>query len=207
MSRAIRHSEEAADAAIRRAALAGAGNDAGWLSEIDPSLLRRLDATPRLQSRLFDIRSGVGGDPARLPVPVGRVIALAPQRQREAALSAGLAYHIAATGPALSKEGVTALSVIFGRGALTFALSHFHLSPPASSLLSFEDEKVQRLVEADGWAILGLWAADNGLAPVWLRDWQGRQEGGSISLVRSAAITIGAAVATVRAEARKGVEQ
>lgn len=209
MPRAIRHHENAActDAAIRRAALAGAGNGAGWLTEIDANLLRRMDATPRLQSRLFHMRAGTGGDPARLPVEVGHLMTLAPQMQREAALSAGLTYHISAAGPALSKEGVTALATIFGRNVLTFALSHIHLSPPASALLGFEDKRVQRLIEADGWAILSLWAAEGGLAPVWLRDWQNKQEDGSISLIRSAAIAIGAAVATVLVEACKGAEQ
>ncbi|MEY9381418.1 hypothetical protein [Rhizobium leguminosarum] len=67
----------------------------------------------------------------------------------------------------------------------------------------FEDEEVRRLAEADGWAILGFWLADNGLAPIWLSEWESRRDGGSISLIRSAALAIGKAVAIAQWESRR----
>ncbi|MCJ9721404.1 hypothetical protein MOV66_05225 [Agrobacterium sp. SHOUNA12C] len=205
MTRAGSHGEQVAlrDVAVRRAALAGAGCGARWLSEIDADLLRRLDATPRLQSRLFHARAEIGGDPACLPVEAGHLLTLLPQMQRKAALSAGLTCHLAAVGPVLSKDKVAALTAIFGDDVLAFAFGHTHLSPPAPVLLGFEDEEVRRLVEADGWAILGLWLADSGLAPIWLGDWESRRDGGSISLIRSAALSIGKAVAIVQWESRR----
>ncbi|MEF3129740.1 hypothetical protein [Rhizobium leguminosarum] len=205
MTRAGGHGEQAAlkDVAVRRAALAGAGCGAGWLSEIDADLLRHLDATPRLQSRLFHARAETGGDPTCLPVEAGHLLTLSPRMQREAALSAGLTYHLAAAGPVLSKDKVAALTDIFGEDALAFACGHAHLSPSAPTLPGFEDEEVRRLAEADGWAILGFWLADNGLAPIWLSEWESRRDGGSISLIRSAALAIGKAVAIAQWESRR----
>ncbi|MFW8584046.1 hypothetical protein ACOJBM_01115 [Rhizobium beringeri] len=152
MTRAGSHGEQAAleDVAVRRAALAGAGCGAGWLSEIDADLLRHLDATPRLQSRLFHARAETGGDPACLPVEAGHLLTLSPRMQREAALSVGLTYHLAAAGPVLSKDKVAALTAIFGEDALVFACGHAHLSPSAPTLPGFEDEEVRRFAEA-GW--------------------------------------------------------
>jgi hypothetical protein len=177
------------------------------LSEIDADLLRRMDATPRLQSRLFLARADIGGDPACLPVRACHLLTLSPPVQRQAALSAGLTYHLAAVGPVVSKDGVAALAAIFGEDVLTFAFGHAALSPPAPSLPGFEDDEVRRLVEADGWAILSLWLADNGLAPIWLGDWESRRGGGSISLIRSAAISIGTAVATAQWKSSMGAER
>jgi len=209
MTRASRHNEKAAlkDAAIRRAALSGAGDGAGWLTEIDANLLRRLDATPRLQSRLVHIRGSIGGDPACLPVEAGHLMTLSPQMQRDAAIFAGLTYHLSAFGPALGQDRIVALTAMFSQNALAFALRHSRLSPPASTVLSFEEENVRWLIEADGWAILSIWVAECGLAPVWLDDWHSRRDGGSISVTRSAAIAIGTAVATALWETRAGAEQ
>lgn len=209
MTRAIRHGELTMlkDAEIRRAALLGAGCGTGWLADIDADLLSRLDATPRLQLRLFKARADLDGDPACLPDDAGRLIALSPRLQRQAALSAGLAYHLSAAGPVVDRGEMVALGAIFGDGHLMVALGLAHLSPPASALLRFEDEAVRRLVEADGWAILRLWLADCGLSPRWLHAWENRQGEGSISLIRSAAIAIGAAVATVIWEHPMGAER
>lgn len=195
------------DAAIRRAALLGAGSDVAWLAEVDANLLRRLGAIPRLQSRLFDLRAGTHGDPAQLPVEAGHLIALPPQIQQQAAIFAGANYHLSAFGPALAQDTIAALTTLFGASAVAFALQHSYLSPPVSTVLSLDDEDVQSFVEADGWAVLGIWVTECGLAPIWIDDWRNRWSGGSMSLIRSAAIAIGAAAAAALWETRAGAGQ
>jgi hypothetical protein len=182
-----------ADAKLRRAALAAANLSAveGWPSEVDAGLRGR--KAPRLEKRLFAALTIAGGDPMALKADARRFMIMTNEQRQTAAIAAGLTYHLSAIGTVIDKQAMTSLLALFGELPLSVALSNAHLAPQPVGSLGVREEGLKRLVEADGWAILDLWAAGQGLASVW-RGWNGKAAGGSVSLVASAALAIASAV-------------
>jgi hypothetical protein len=182
-----------AGAKLRRAALASADlrSCKGWPSEFEASFGDR--TSPRLEKRLFASLTERNGDPAMLEADARRLIAMADDQRHMAAVAAGLIYHLPAMGTVMDRQVMNALASRFGEFPLSIALSHAHLSPKSVTLLDVLDEGLRHFVEADGWAILDLWAAEQGLARIW-RGWNGKTTGGSVSLVATAALAIALAV-------------
>lgn len=186
------------NAAIRRNALNAIDADqAGpWLSELAPALSGRIATMRRMQARLFEQLVDDACDPAELPEAVRRLLSLGSGERRNAAIWAGLAYHIASFGPAMTRGTIERLSAVFGKMGVAFALANSHIAATAPSQLPEDDNRFRALVEADGWAILKLWAGGHGLEPIWQAGWGRGCEGGSVSLHRPAVEAIAAALDT-----------
>jgi hypothetical protein len=144
------------NAAIRRNALDAfdVGGAGLWLSKVDPRLARRIATMRRMQARLFEQVTRDACDPAELPEIVRCLLSLSPAARRDAAIWAGLAYHIASFGPAMTRGTIEALSTTFGKETVAFALANSHLAAAAPSPSPRDDDRLRALVEADGWAIL-----------------------------------------------------
>ncbi|ASY65731.1 hypothetical protein SJ05684_b47490 (plasmid) [Sinorhizobium sojae CCBAU 05684] len=155
------------NAAIRLSALnaADASKAQPWLSELDENLARRLASTKRMRARIFGGLVSDAGDPADLSDPVRRLLSLTPEARRTTAIGAGLAYHIASLGPAMARETIEALAVIFGREVVSFALANSYLVAAAPLPSRQLGDQYPGIVEADGWAILRLLASGTGLDP------------------------------------------
>lgn len=182
-----------ADAKLRRAALACADLSVceAWPPEFDAALRDRMP--PRLEKRLFASLVESSGDPAVLETDVRLLIGMTDSQRQRAAVTAGLIYHLPAMGAVIGRGAMDALTALFGKLPLSIALSYAHLSPIAAGSLDVSGEELRQLVEADGWVILDLWAAEQGLARNW-RGWSRRAGSGSLSLVASAAVAIASAV-------------
>ncbi|WP_157813765.1 hypothetical protein [Sinorhizobium meliloti] len=114
------------DARIRRSALlaATAQDLARGANGLDAALCRRMAALPRMQARLFERITEAAGDPAACGDVLRRFLLLPSDARKEAALRAGLTYHLNAFGTAFARDIVEALSGVFGKGAVRFALAH-----------------------------------------------------------------------------------
>ncbi|MBB4189201.1 hypothetical protein GGE07_005882 [Sinorhizobium terangae] len=168
----------------------------------DAALCRRMAALPRMQARLFERIADLAGDPADCTGDLRQFLLLSPDARNEAALRAGLTYHLNAFGTAFSRTVLEALSAAFGLQAVRFALAHAGLSPSSVVPLNPAQDESRRLVLADGCRILALWLRSLRLADAWQLAW-GDLNAASLTLVRPAACAIGAAVASAMAADRE----
>lgn len=184
------------NAAIRRSALGAVDASASfpWLGELDPRLADRITTAPRLQARLFERVARDECDPAGLAEDLRRFLLLDAAARRRAAIRAGLAYHIASFGLAVTRSTLETLTAAFGKRAVAFALANSHLAAGVSPAAQQDGNRLHAMIEADGWAILKLWTSSRGLARLWQAGWGKGCEGGSVSLRGAAAQAIAAAV-------------
>lgn len=195
------------DAHIRRSVLVAAKAEdmARGADGLDATLCRRMAALPRMQTRLFEWIAQAVGDPASCSDSLRRFLLLPSDARKEAALRAGLTYHLNAFGTAFAREIVEALSGVFGNEAVRFAFAHAALSPASAAPLDPSQDESRRLVLADGGRILTLWCKSERLADAWQPDW-GDLDAGSVTLIRPAACAIGAAAAAATIAERDGAD-
>ncbi|WP_026615940.1 hypothetical protein [Ensifer aridi] len=209
MRSAIRHDGAKAleDAQIRRSVLlaAKAEDIARGADGFDAALCRRMAALPRMQARLFERIAKAAGDPASCGENLRRFLLLPPDARKEAALRAGLTYHLNAFGTAFAREIVEALSGVFGTQAVRFALAHAALSPASAAPLDPAKAESRRLVLADGCRILALWFKSEQMADAWQPDW-GDLDAASVTLMRPVACAVGAAAAAAMIAEREGAD-
>ncbi|RVG45963.1 hypothetical protein [Sinorhizobium meliloti] len=182
-----------ADAKLRRAALACADLSASglWPPNFEAGFCGRMSR--RIEKRLFASLAERDGDPVTLETAARLLVAMTDDERHQAAVAAGLIYHLSALGTVIDRHALSALTALFGKPSLSIALSCAHVSPRAAQSLGVSDEEWKQVVEADGWAILDLWAAEHGLTQTW-RGWSRQAVGGSVFLVASAALAIASAV-------------
>ena len=182
-----------AEAKLRRAALASVefGVADARPPEFEAGL--RGPISPRLERRLFAALAERNGDPAMLAAEVRLLVGMTDDQRHRAAIAAGLTYHLPAIGAVMDRSTIDKLTDLFGTSPLRIALSLADLSPKTIGPLDIAGEALTQLVEADGWAILDLWAAEQGLARAW-RGWSRKAAGGSLSLIAGAALAIASAV-------------
>lgn len=192
-------------AKLRKSALLSADilTAARW-GEIGPLLAGGTSLSPRLHRRLFTEIAEAHGDPATFPDGARRLIAMTAGERAKAALSAGLAYHLAAFCPAVDRPTLANLRAVYGEEAVAFALGHINLSA-ATPPLDLLSQEASCIVEADGWSMLALMADEYRISPAWRSaGWRDMAESGSASLLKSPALALAAAAVDEVASIREG---
>lgn len=144
-----------------------------WLSSLPEHLTQRMLKNPRLKARLYESLATYFGEPFENGDFDGKLatfLGMDRAKMREAAICAGLAFHISTAADVLDRETISILESAYGHDTLQFALQNAISSIAGSSARADRLADMSETIEADGMSMLQIWARAKGIDPAWKAD-------------------------------------